>query len=109
MSGKKQTLAWKINIDAISDQLHRIASFDVKSIDLNDEGLDLKYEGDTFLIKGGSSSFVKGSHMDVISRHFPNYMLTTVNLLLHMLFVFSPSALSIATRTNTIEHIILET
>lgn len=92
IENKKQTLAWKINIDAISDQLHRIASFDVKSIDLNDEGLDLKYEGDTFLIKGGSSSFVKGSHMDVISRHFPNYMLTTVKGSGHWVHAESPDA-----------------
>ena len=31
---KVQTLRWKINIHAIANQLHRIASFDVKSMDM---------------------------------------------------------------------------
>lgn len=92
IENKKQTLAWKINIDAIADQLHRIASFDVKSIDLHDGELDLKYEGDTFLIKGGASSFVNSSHMDIISRHFPNYMLTTVKGSGHWVHAESPDA-----------------
>jgi Predicted hydrolases or acyltransferases (alpha/beta hydrolase superfamily) len=89
------TLRWKINIHAVADQLHRIASFDVNSLDLGDpdgHGFNLQYQGDTFLIKGGASSFVKGSHMDVISKHFPNYMVTTIKGCGHWVHAESPEA-----------------
>ena len=90
---KSQQLRWKININAISNQLNRIASFDVQSVDIGEyEGFDLQYKGDTFLIKGGASSFVKGSHMPIISKHFPNYMLTTVKGSGHWVHAESPDA-----------------
>lgn len=93
LEDKSQQLRWKININAVADQLHKIASFDVQSIDIGgDEGLGVQYLGDTFLIKGGASSFVKGSHMPVISRHFPNYMLTTVKGSGHWVHAESPDA-----------------
>jgi len=93
VSTKSQQLRWKINIIAIADQLKRIASFDVHNIDIGgDEESDLQYKGDTFLIKGGASSFVKGSHMPVISKHFPNYMLTTVKGSGHWVHAESPDA-----------------
>jgi len=93
-SGEGPCLRWKININAVADQLHRIASFDVNSLDIGDYGheVNLQYRGDTFLIKGGASSFVKGSHMDVISKHFPNYMVTTIKGCGHWVHAESPEA-----------------
>ncbi len=70
---KKKMLRWKINIESIASQLDVIAGFDYG--DDNDED-DTKYHGDTFFINGGTSSFVKTSHMETISRHFPNYMVS---------------------------------
>ena len=94
---KGGSLAWKIHIDAISKQLEKIASFDVNYLDektflerLNQE-MRL-YQGDTFVIKGGSSSFIKGSHMETISRLFPNYMLTTVKGAGHWVHAEAPEA-----------------
>ena len=89
---KVQSLRWKINVDAIANELHKIAGFDVNSIDLDEEIVDLQYVGDTFFIKGGASSFVKGSHMSVISKHFPNYMVTTVKGAGHWVHAESPEA-----------------
>jgi esterase len=88
---KVQTLRWKINVDAIADQLHRIAAFDVKSMELTEESeLDLQYSGDTFLIKGGASSFVKNAHIPLIKKHFPNFMLTSVKGCGHWVHAESP-------------------
>ena len=88
---KVQTLRWKINVEAIVDQLHRIAAFDVKSTELTEESeLDLQYSGDTFLIKGGASSFVKNSHIPLIKKHFPNFMLTSVKGCGHWVHAESP-------------------
>uniref|UniRef100_A0A7S3Q5A3 AB hydrolase-1 domain-containing protein n=1 Tax=Chaetoceros debilis TaxID=122233 RepID=A0A7S3Q5A3_9STRA len=100
-----EILRWKINIDAISNQLHKIASFDVNwssSLEENDTRLlqedgqkpenEYRYEGDLFLIKGGASSFVKGSHMPLISKRFPNYMLTTIRGAGHWIHAESPDA-----------------
>lgn len=94
---KGGSLAWKIHIDAISKQLEKIASFDVNYLDertflerLNQEMI--LYKGDTFVIKGGSSSFIKGSHMETISRLFPNYMLTTVKGAGHWVHAEAPEA-----------------
>ena len=36
------------------------------------------YDGDTFIISGGISSFIKGSHPPFISSYFPNYLLSTI-------------------------------
>jgi esterase len=94
---KGGSLVWKIHIDAISKQLDKIASFDVnyqdeqKFIELLDQEM-MRYMGDTFVIKGGSSSFIKGSHMETISRLFPNYMLTTVKGAGHWVHAEAPEA-----------------
>lgn len=94
---KEGSLAWKIHIDAISKQLDKIASFDVNYLDERTffERLDQEmklYMGDTFVIKGGSSSFIKGSHMETISKLFPNYMLTTVKGAGHWVHAEAPEA-----------------
>ena len=88
---KVQILRWKINVDAIADQLHLIAGFDVKSMDLSENSdLDLQYTGDVFLIKGGASSFVKNSHIPVIKKHFPNFLLTSIKGCGHWVHAESP-------------------
>lgn len=74
---EEKIMRWKININSISSQLDVIAGFDVNQNELNG-GDGSRYEGDTFFINGGTSSFVKGSHMSLISEYFPNYMLTTI-------------------------------
>ena len=85
------TLRWKINVQAIAEELHKIAGFDVGSVDLQeDSASDLQYEGDTFLIKGGASSFVKNSHMPVIKKHFPNFLLTSIKGAGHWVHAESP-------------------
>ena len=89
---KSQMMKWKINIHSIQNQLDVIAGFDVNNQQQeeeeiqqqvqeqdNNDGLQrICYEGDTFFINGGQSSFVKGGHMQYISKYFPNYMLTTI-------------------------------
>lgn len=74
--GQEQQLKWKINIEAIASQLDNIAGFDVS--DLENFGESPVYDGDTFIINGGMSPFVKGSHLPVISSYFPNYLLSTI-------------------------------
>jgi len=66
-------LTWKINIASISSQLDVIAGFDMVSS--NDPAV---YNGDTFIIHGGASRFVRSSHMQTIANYFPNHMLTTI-------------------------------
>lgn len=99
--GGVQTLRWKINVDAIADQLHRLAGFDVKSMDLSSgvesssslddmDSASFQYDGDTFLIKGGASSFVKNSHIPLIKKHFPNFMLTSIKGCGHWVHAESP-------------------
>lgn len=74
-----QCMKWKININSISSQLDVIAGFDVDHNEMKEGNIDVsQYTGDTFFINGGTSSFVKGAHMQVISQYFPNYMLTTI-------------------------------
>ena len=91
---KNKMMRWKINIQSISSQLDVIAGFDVLKAEMggvssqDDDNptqaeRQLKqqqpiYQGDTFFINGGTSTFVKGSHMKIISEYFPNYMLTTI-------------------------------
>jgi len=84
---KEKKMRWKINIKSISSQLDVIAGFDVNQNEMNNDFVDsdeempltpFLYEGDTFFINGGTSKFVKGSYMPVISQYFPNYMLTTI-------------------------------
>jgi esterase len=61
---------WKIHLDAIASQLERLAGFDVDA--------SLQYEGDTFIIHGQQSRFVRHAYMDTIRSYFPNHMLTTI-------------------------------
>uniref|UniRef100_A0A7S2H8H6 AB hydrolase-1 domain-containing protein n=1 Tax=Helicotheca tamesis TaxID=374047 RepID=A0A7S2H8H6_9STRA len=77
------SLRWKININAILAQLDTIAGFDIHHNDVtsadsakNDQLP--KYEGDTFIIHGGASRFVRHAHMATIADYFPNHMLTTI-------------------------------
>ena len=64
-------LKWKINIDSIAKQLDVIAGFDLSSS-------QPVYDGDTFIIHGGASRFVRSTHMQTIADYFPNHMLTTI-------------------------------
>lgn len=61
-------LQWKIPLSTLFQQLESLADFNISG----------QYTGDTFLIQGGASRFVKHSHMDTISTLFPNYMVTTI-------------------------------
>jgi len=95
----EKLLRWKINIESIASELDQIADFVLSGEDHDNDGdHDAKenlaedrgeqqhghrpqrrfYDGDTFFINGGASNFVKASHMPVIARYFPNYMLTTI-------------------------------
>mmetsp|Transcript_2592 Transcript_2592/g.4063 ORF Transcript_2592/g.4063 Transcript_2592/m.4063 type:complete len:380 (+) Transcript_2592:118-1257(+) len=86
--GAQPSLRWKININAIIQQLDTIAGFDVNyndvttNVDNDDDDADDKnipqYQGDTFIIHGGASRFVRHAHMNVIATFFPNHMLTTI-------------------------------
>ena len=66
-----QQLTWKINIESISNQLDVIAGFDLSTA-------ESVYNGDTFIIHGGASRFVRSTHMQTIAEYFPNHMLTTI-------------------------------
>lgn len=95
--GGAKRLIWKIHLDAIVQQLSRIASFDVDLQDPKDHPSTSpfqrhEYLGDTFVIKGGSSTFIKNSHMESISKLFPNYMLTTVKGVGHWVHAEAPDA-----------------
>ena len=61
-------LKWKIPLNILYDQLDTLADFDVSG----------QYTGDTFVIQGGTSRFIRHSHMETISKLFPNYMVTTI-------------------------------
>lgn len=71
---KENQLRWKININSIAKQLDVIADFDIQG----NEGESLEYNGDTFIIHGGASRFVRSSHMSTFANYFPNHMLTTI-------------------------------
>jgi len=91
-------LKWKVNVDAIQDQLDTIAGFDLlpeeealsnavngnaddsssDNADDTDNNGGMQYHGDVFIVAGGSSRFVRQTHLPAISAYFPNYMLTTI-------------------------------
>lgn len=86
-------LRWKINIEAIARQLNGIAGFDLcppdgSSIERSDGGL--VYSGDTLFIKGGASKFVQNSHVETISKYFPNYLLTSIRSAGHWIHAEAP-------------------
>jgi len=67
---KSNILQWKINLDSIYSQIPVLAGFDLVG--------EYKYHGETFLINGGASRFVRHAHMSTIGEYFPNHMLTTI-------------------------------
>ncbi len=80
------TLHWKINLPSIVNQLDVIAGFELPS-----ENSDkLQYHGDTFIISGGASRFIRSGHMEIISNFFPNHMLTTVRGVGHWIHAEAP-------------------
>lgn len=80
------TLQWKINLPSIVNQLDVIAGFELPSTTSD----KLQYHGDTFIISGGASRFIRSGHMEVISNFFPNHMLTTVRGVGHWLHAEAP-------------------
>lgn len=71
---EKKLMHWKINLKAISEQMHVLAGFDLQF----GESSNAQYHGDAFFINGGASRFIRSNHMSYISRYFPNHMLTTI-------------------------------
>ena len=75
---------WKIPLDHISNQLEKLASFDLTAATstTSEEGTQQQqkflYTGDAFFINGGQSKFVRSSHLSSIQEYFPNHMLTTI-------------------------------
>lgn len=79
---------WKIPLSTIVHQLERLAGFDYRLEDndeneattttTNKDSTPRRYEGDVFFIHGGQSRFVRLAYMDQIAEFFPNHMLTTV-------------------------------
>jgi pimeloyl-ACP methyl ester carboxylesterase len=80
------TLEWKINLPSIVNQLDVIAGFELPSTTSD----KLRYHGDTFIISGGASRFIRSGHMEIISSFFPNHMLTTVRGVGHWLHAEAP-------------------
>jgi pimeloyl-ACP methyl ester carboxylesterase len=88
-------LQWKINIDAIVQQMNVLAGFDVcyhGSSDKESSLQHLQYNGDAFFVNSPISRYIKHSHMDTIKRYFPNFMLTTIKGVGHSLHTDSPEA-----------------
>jgi pimeloyl-ACP methyl ester carboxylesterase len=77
---QKPMLRWKVNLNAIQQQLHVLAGFDYHYKSEDDLLLEneIRYHGDTYFILGGQSKFVRNSYIPTISNHFPNYMMTTI-------------------------------
>ena len=92
----KDILRWKVNIDSIASQLDVIAGFDY-----GDNEESTKYHGDTFFINGGTSTFVKTAHMETISRHFPNYMVSYAYQFT-LCFIVKTGLLTILSKLTTI-------
>jgi esterase len=80
-------LQWKINLPSIVKQLDVIAGFELPS---EYNALQLQYHGDTFIISGGASRFIRSGHMKIISNFFPNHMLTTVRGVGHWIHAEAP-------------------
>jgi esterase len=80
------TLHWKINLPSIINQLDVIAGFELPS----ENNVKLQYHGDTFIISGGASRFIRSGHMEIISNFFPNHMLTTVRGAGHWIHAEAP-------------------
>jgi len=76
------SLEWKINLSSILNQTDALAGFL--------ENKDCQYLGDTFIISGGASRFVRVPHMSTISNYFPNHLLTTVRGVGHWVHAEAP-------------------
>jgi len=76
------SLEWKINLSSILNQIDSLAGFL--------ENKDCQYLGDTFIISGGASRFVRVPHMSTISNYFPNHLLTTVRGVGHWVHAEAP-------------------
>jgi pimeloyl-ACP methyl ester carboxylesterase len=87
------SLQWKIHLQSILRETETLAGFVNVNVNNNGDGSgsgdhdpsssssppsSLQYHGDTFIISGGASRFIRVPHMETISSFFPNHMLTTV-------------------------------
>ena len=84
-SSRVTTMQWKINLQSIMDQLDVLAGFDLPM-----GGGGVQYHGDTFIISGGASRFIRHGHMETISKFFPNHLLTTVRGVGHWVHAEAP-------------------
>ena len=86
---------WNVNLPVIAQHLDVLAGFDL-SDDNNDDDDDdddpaqLQYTGDTLLIHGGQSRFVRHAYLPKIQSYFPNHMLTTIRGAGHWLHAEKP-------------------
>ena len=80
------SMQWKINLQSSMDQLDILAGFDLPAE--NNDGV--QYHGDTFIISGGASRFIRHGHMETIAKFFPNHMLTTVRGVGHWIHAEAP-------------------
>ena len=78
-------LNWKINVEGIERQLETIAGFDI-----GQDGESSIYHGETLIIKGGASRFAQNSHVEAISKYFPNYLLTSIRGAGHWIHAEAP-------------------
>ena len=81
------SMQWKINLPSIVSQLDVLAGFEIPALDAN---TPMQYHGDTFIISGGASRFIRLGHMETISRFFPNNMLTKVRGVGHWVHAEAP-------------------
>eukprot|EP00590_Aulacoseira_subarctica_P003283 CAMPEP_0172426448 /NCGR_PEP_ID=MMETSP1064-20121228/37456_1 /TAXON_ID=202472 /ORGANISM="Aulacoseira subarctica , Strain CCAP 1002/5" /LENGTH=329 /DNA_ID=CAMNT_0013170049 /DNA_START=106 /DNA_END=1092 /DNA_ORIENTATION=- len=86
-SNDPASMQWKINLPSIVSQLDVLAGFELPALDPN---TSMQYHGDTFIISGGASRFIRLGHMEIISRFFPNHMLTTVRGVGHWVHAEAP-------------------
>lgn len=102
VQSSESSLRWKINVQAIADQMEVLAGFDVEGYNVNcdydgqksnlfvDQDLDQRvltrnvmnqsprYYGDTMFMNSRSSNYIRSSHLPIIKDYFPNFMLATV-------------------------------
>lgn len=76
--------AWKLNIEAISENIAGIFDFYVFDKQV--------FKKPTLFIKGSLSDFVKDDHLPAIQRYFSNYRLETIENATHWLHAEQPDA-----------------
>ena len=90
---------WNVNLPVIAQHLDVLAGFDLSDDSgnaMNDDDDDdaastpLQYTGDTLLIHGGQSRFVRHAYLPTIQSYFPNHMLTTIRGAGHWLHAEKP-------------------